>query len=132
MDAHTKPDWMTIRRDNTTSALESAYAEGLTGLTVASREGKPITRAQGGTFTEFVSCSYLGLETHPALIDAAHQALGTFGLHLSSSRSAMRPVDLPERESLLSRVYKGCGVSVLTSTPSIPLGLLPLLGSNWR
>ncbi|MBD8239245.1 MULTISPECIES: aminotransferase class I/II-fold pyridoxal phosphate-dependent enzyme [Gammaproteobacteria] len=130
MDAHTKPDWMTIRRDNTTSALESAYAEGLTGLTVASREGKRITLAQGGTFTEFVSCSYLGLETHPALIDAAHQALGTFGLHLSSSRSAMRPVYLPELESLLSRVYKGCGVSVFTSTSSVHLGVLPLLGSN--
>jgi len=130
MDAQTKQDWMTIRRDNTTSALESAYAEGITGFTVAGREGKSITLEEGGTFTEFVSCSYLGLETHPALIEAAQQALVTTGLHLSSSRSAMRPVYLPQLESLLSDIYKGCGVSVFTSTSSVHLGVLPLLGSN--
>ncbi|AZF42232.1 Aminotransferase, class II [Pseudomonas sp. R1-43-08] len=130
MDAQTKQDWMTIRRDNTTSALERAYEESLTGFTVASREGKRITLKEGNTFTEFVSCSYLGLEAHPALIEAAHQALGTTGLHLSSSRSAMRPVYLPQLESLLSEIYKGCGVSVFTSTTSVHLGVLPLLGSN--
>ncbi|MDY7065940.1 2-amino-3-ketobutyrate coenzyme A ligase [Pseudomonas extremaustralis] len=130
MDAQNKQDWMTIRRDNTSSALERAYAEGLTGLTVASRKGKRITLKEGGTFTEFVSCSYLGLETHPSLIEAAHQALGTTGLHLSSSRSAMRPVYLPQLESLLSEIYNGCGISVFTSTSSVHLGVLPLLGSN--
>jgi 7-keto-8-aminopelargonate synthetase-like enzyme len=130
MDAQTKQDWMTIRRDNTSSALESAYAEGLTGFTVVSRENKRITLAQGGTFTEFVSCSYLGLETYPALIEAAHRALGDVGLHLSSSRSAMRPVYLSQLESLLSEIYKDCGVSVFTSTSSVHLGVLPLLGSN--
>lgn len=130
MDTQTRQDWMTIRRDNTTSALEAAYEEGLTGFTVSSREGKRITLQDGATFTEFVSCSYLGLETHPALIDAAHQALGSIGLHLSSSRSAMRPTYLPQLESLLSEIYKGCGVSVFTSTSSVHLGVLPLLGSN--
>lgn len=68
-------DWMTIRRDNTTGALVTAYEEGLTGFTVASREGKRVTLQGGDTFTEFVSCSYLGLETHPALIEAARQAM---------------------------------------------------------
>lgn len=130
MDAPTKQDWMTIRRDNTTSALEIAYEEGLTGFTVVNREDKRITLKEGGTFTEFVSCSYMGLETHPALIEAAHQALKTKGLHLSSSRSAMHPVYLPQLESLLSEIYRGCGVSVFTSTSSVHLGVLPLLGSN--
>ena len=130
MAAHIKQDWMTIRRDNTTNALVTACEEGLTGFTVVSRVGKRITLQDGDTFTEFVSCSYLGLETHPALMDAVCHAMTTGGLHLSSSRSAMRPVYLPQLESMLADIYQGCGVSVFTSTSSVHLGVLPLLGSG--
>ena len=124
MDAQTKQDWMSVRRGNTTGALAKAYEEGLTGFTVTSRVGKDITLQDGGTFTEFVSCSYLGLETHSALIDAAHHAMETSGLHLSSSRSAMRPSYLPQLEELLGQVYRGSGVAVFTSTSSVHLGKL--------
>ncbi|MGF6514071.1 8-amino-7-oxononanoate synthase [Pseudomonas sp. BT76 TE3572] len=130
MDVQTRQDWMSIRRGNTTGALAKAYEEGLTGFTVASRVGKHITLQDGGTFTEFVSCSYLGLETHSVLIDAAHQAMETTGLHLSSSRSAMRPSYLPQLEELLAQIYSGSGVAVFTSTSSVHLGVLPLLGSG--
>ncbi|MCT8946931.1 aminotransferase class I/II-fold pyridoxal phosphate-dependent enzyme [Pseudomonas iridis] len=130
MDVQVKKDWMSIRRGNTTTALTTAYEEGLTGFTVASRTGKQITLQEGGVYTEFVSCSYLGLETHPALIEAAHQALNTCGLHLSSSRSAMRPQYLPQLEELLCQVYRGSAVAVFTSTSSVHLGVLPLLGSG--
>ncbi|MHC8411700.1 aminotransferase class I/II-fold pyridoxal phosphate-dependent enzyme [Pseudomonas sp. Hz4] len=130
MDVQTRQDWMSIRRGNTTGALAKAYEEGLTGFTVASRAGKHITLQDGGTFIEFVSCSYLGLETHSALIDAAHQAMETSGLHLSSSRSAMRPSYLPQLEELLAQIYRGSGVAVFTSTSSVHLGVLPLLGSG--
>jgi len=130
MDTKTKQDWMSIRRSSTTGALATAYAERLTGFTVASRVGKFITLQDGGTFTEFVSCSYLGLETHPKLISAARQAMETFGLHLSSSRSAMRPIYLPQLEELLGQIYEGSGVAVFTSTSSVHLGVLPLLGSG--
>ncbi|TPG66867.1 aminotransferase class I/II-fold pyridoxal phosphate-dependent enzyme [Pseudomonas arsenicoxydans] len=130
MDVRVKQDWMSIRRGNTTGALTNAYEEGLTGFTVASRVGKKLTLQEGGVYTEFVSCSYLGLETHPALIDAAHRALDTCGLHLSSSRSAMRPAYLPQLEDLLGQVYRGSAVAVFTSTSSVHLGVLPLLGSG--
>ncbi|RLU11346.1 aminotransferase [Pseudomonas prosekii] len=130
MDVQVKQDWMSIRRVNTTAALTTAYKEGLTGFTVASRVGKQITLQEGGVYTEFVSCSYLGLETHPALIDAAHRALDTCGLHLSSSRSAMRPSYLPQLEDLLGQVFRGSSVAVFTSTSSVHLGVLPLLGSG--
>ncbi|MEO8644750.1 aminotransferase class I/II-fold pyridoxal phosphate-dependent enzyme [Pseudomonas sp.] len=130
MYAWTKNDWMSTRRSNTSDALATAYEEGLTGFAVSKRVGKSITLQGGGTFTEFVSCSYLGLETHPELIKAARHAMESAGLHLSSSRSAMHPTYLPELEDLLSQIYKGCGVAVFTSTSSVHLGVLPLLGSG--
>ncbi|MCY1182291.1 hypothetical protein D3C76_819620 [compost metagenome] len=76
MDASNRQDWMSIRRSRTTGASAQAISEGLTGFTVAAREGKQITLESGQVFTEFVSCSYLGLENHPALIDAAKPCFG--------------------------------------------------------
>ncbi|WP_440974348.1 aminotransferase class I/II-fold pyridoxal phosphate-dependent enzyme [Pseudomonas koreensis] len=125
-----KQNWMAIRATDTSGALARAYKERLSGFTVTSRQEKHITLKEGGTFVEFVSCSYLGLETHPALIEAASAALTTGGLHLSCSPNVMRPIYLPQLEALMGDIYEGCGVSVFTSTSSVHLGVLPLLGSD--
>ena len=52
----------------------------------------------GSEAVEFVSCSYLGLESHPDLIAAATEALRRFGLHFSTSRNRGRPPYLGELE----------------------------------
>ncbi|NHB89765.1 aminotransferase class I/II-fold pyridoxal phosphate-dependent enzyme [Photorhabdus tasmaniensis] len=130
MDVKQKQDWMTIRRSRTTGALAQAIDEGLTSFTVVERHGKQITTEEGKVFTEFVSCSYLGLEHHPALIEAANQAMARTGIHLSSSRGAMRPQYLRQLEELLEEIYQGGSVAVFTSTSNVHLGVLPLLGSG--
>ncbi|PQQ26205.1 aminotransferase class I/II-fold pyridoxal phosphate-dependent enzyme [Photorhabdus hindustanensis] len=130
MNVKHKQDWMTIRRSRTTGALAQAIDEGLTSFTVVERQGKQITTEEGKVFTEFVSCSYLGLEHHPALIEAANQAMSRTGIHLSSSRGAMRPQYLGQLEKLLEEIYQGGSVAVFTSTSNVHLGVLPLLGSG--
>ncbi|MDU9390157.1 aminotransferase class I/II-fold pyridoxal phosphate-dependent enzyme [Pseudomonas sp. zfem002] len=128
--AGTDDNWMNIRRQRTSQALDSALAEGLTGFEVIARNGKQLTLVDGSTCTEFVSCSYLGLESHPALILAAQVALERIGVHLSSSRGAMSPVYLRQLEQLLGDIYAGCSVTVFSSTSNAHLGVLPLLGSG--
>ncbi|MFD2644717.1 aminotransferase class I/II-fold pyridoxal phosphate-dependent enzyme [Pseudomonas japonica] len=128
--AGTDDNWMNIRRQRTSEALGSALAEGLTGFEVIARNGKQLTLVDGSTCTEFVSCSYLGLESHPALILAAQVALERIGVHLSSSRGAMSPVYLRQLEQLLGDIYAGCSVTVFSSTSNAHLGVLPLLGSG--
>jgi 7-keto-8-aminopelargonate synthetase-like enzyme len=123
-------NWMSIRRNFTTGAAVQAVAEGLTGFTVLERQGKKVALEGCGEFTEFISCSYLGLEAHPALIEAATKAMQKTGIHLSSSRSAMRPKYLGELEVLLGEIYTGSSVSVFTSTSNVHLGVLPLLGAG--
>lgn len=125
-----REDWMTIRQQRTSDALSQAHDDGLTSFEVISREGKVLTLADGSCCVEFISCSYLGLEAHPALINAAHQALDRIGIHLSASRSAMSPVYLYQLENLLSDIYVGASVTVFTSTSNAHLGVLPLLGSG--
>ncbi|OLS61410.1 aminotransferase class I/II-fold pyridoxal phosphate-dependent enzyme [Pseudomonas putida] len=130
MPAGTDDNWMNIRRQRTSDALDGATAEGLTGFEVVARNGKQLTLVDGSVCTEFVSCSYLGLENHPALVLAAQVALERFGVHLSASRAAMSPLYLRQLEQLLGDIYGGCSVTVFSSTSNAHLGVLPLLGSG--
>ena len=67
--------------------------EGLTGHVITARDGTASGSrwSDGSAAVEFVSCSYLGLETHPDLVAAATEAMRRFGLHFSTSRNRGRP-----------------------------------------
>jgi len=49
-----------------------------------------MTLADGRKMVEFVSCSYLGLETHPALKKADIDAIERFGVQVSVARTRSR------------------------------------------
>ncbi|SDP80010.1 aminotransferase class I/II-fold pyridoxal phosphate-dependent enzyme [Lentzea jiangxiensis] len=123
-------NWVESRISRTSDSLDRAFEQGLTGHTITARRGKRVWLAEGGEALEFVSCSYLGLEEHPALIEAAEDALRRFGVHFSSSRNRMRPHYLPELEDLLGTVYRGNRAVAFTSVGTVHLGVLPLLGSG--
>jgi len=122
--------WMNIRERRTSDVTTTASGTGVTAFEVVSRKGKVLMLADGTSCTEFISCSYLGLESHPELVGAAQSALERIGVHLSASRSAMSPSYLRELEQLLSDIYGGCSITVFTSTSNVHLGVLPLLGSG--
>jgi 7-keto-8-aminopelargonate synthetase-like enzyme len=123
-------NWVESRIANASDALDRAFDEGLTGHVFTWRDGKRVRLEDGADAVEFVSCSYLGLEVHPALVAAAMAALARFGAHFSSSRNRMRPPYLAELEELLSNVYRGARVVCFTSVSSVHLGVLPLLASG--
>lgn len=125
-----RPNWVASRVSKTSDSLDRAFAEGLTGHVITARDGKRVTLADGGDAVEFVSCSYLGLESHPDLIAAATAAMSRFGLHFSTSRNRGRPPYLAELEELLSVMYAGAQVAAFTSVSNVHLGLLPLLGAG--
>jgi 7-keto-8-aminopelargonate synthetase-like enzyme len=122
------PNWVASRVSKTSDSLDRAFEEGLTGHVITARDGKQVTLTDGSEAVEFVSCSYLGLETHPDLIAAATEAMHRFGLHFSTSRNRGRPPYLRELEDLLSVMYGGAQVAAFTSVSNVHLGLLPLLG----
>lgn len=125
-----RPNWVAARVSKTSDSLDRAFAEGLTGHVITARDGKQVTLTDGSAAVEFVSCSYLGLESHPDLIAAATEAMSRFGLHFSTSRNRGRPPYLAELEDLLSVVYSGAQVAAFTSVSNVHLGLLPLLGAG--
>ena len=123
-----RPNWVASRVSKTSDSLDRAFEEGLTGHVITARDGKQVTLTDGSEAVEFVSCSYLGLESHPDLIAAATEAMHRFGLHFSTSRNRGRPPYLGELEALLSLMYDGAQVAAFTSVSNVHLGLLPLLG----
>ena len=124
----TRPNWVASRVSKTSDSLDRAFAEGLTGHVITARDDKRVQLEDGGEAVEFVSCSYLGLESHSDLIAAATEAMSRFGLHFSTSRNRGRPPYLGELEELLSVMYGGAQVAAFTSVSNVHLGLLPLLG----
>lgn len=125
-----RPNWVESRISKTSAALDRAFEQGLTGHVITAREGKRIRLHDDTEAVEFVSCSYLGLETHPDLIAAATDALHRFGVHFSTSRNRGRPYYLGELEDLLSGMYGAARAVAFTSVSNVHLGLLPLLGAG--
>lgn len=128
--ADSRPNWVASRVSKTSDSLDRAFEEGLTGHVITARDGKRVQLTDGSEAVEFVSCSYLGLESHPDLIAAATEAMRVFGLHFSTSRNRGRPPYLGELEDLLSQMYGGAQVAAFTSVSNVHLGLLPLLGAG--
>jgi 7-keto-8-aminopelargonate synthetase-like enzyme len=126
----TRSNWVKSRISKATTALDRAFAEGLTGHVVTERDGKRVRLLDGTEAIEFVSCSYLGLETHPALVAAAAEALQRFGIHFSTSRNRMRPHYLAQLEDLLADIYRGNHAVAFTSVSHVHLGVLPMLGAG--
>ncbi|HEU4412932.1 MAG TPA: aminotransferase class I/II-fold pyridoxal phosphate-dependent enzyme [Polyangiaceae bacterium] len=79
--------------------------------------GRRVTVGGKGLLS-FSSCSYLGLEFHPALVAGVHDAVDRYGTQFSASRGFLSVPLYEELESLLSRVFGGYALV----SPSTSLG----------
>ena len=74
----------------------------------------------------FASCSYLGLETHPDLIEGAIEATRYFGTQTPSSRAVLSSPLYKEVENLLKKIFPG--FQIVTQTVTLGhFSVLPLL-----
>jgi 7-keto-8-aminopelargonate synthetase-like enzyme len=74
----------------------------------------------------FASCSYLGLETHPSLIEASVEAVQRYGTQTPSSRAMLSSPLYHEFETLLNQVFPG--YTIVTQTVTLAhCSVLPLL-----
>src|SRR5689334_4959406 len=83
------------------------WEQGVNELNVIRREGKYITLVDGRRLTEFVSCSYLGLDQRDELREAAHAAIEQFGVQVSVARTRIRASIFGDLDDLLEQVFDG-------------------------
>jgi 7-keto-8-aminopelargonate synthetase-like enzyme len=87
--------------------------------------GRTVT-VNGKELLHFASCSYLGLETHPALINAAIEAVKKYGTQTPSSRAMLSSPLYKELEDLLKTIFPGYTLVAQTVTLA-HCSVLPLL-----
>jgi 7-keto-8-aminopelargonate synthetase-like enzyme len=73
-------------------------------------------RLHGRDLLSFGSCSYLGLEHHPALIEGAIEATRAYGTQFASSRGYLSAPPYLELEPLLDQIFDAHVVQVQTTT----------------
>jgi len=88
-------------------------------------EGRRIT-LKGQKVLNFSSCSYLGLELHPALKAGAEDALHRYGTQFSASRAYLSLGMYEELESLLGEMFQSPTLVAPTTTLG-HLSALPVL-----
>ena len=84
----------------------------------------------GHGFVNLCSCAYLGLQSHPAVVAAAVEALQREGvINLSISRLRLRLEILEELEAELGRLYRARAITALSASTAHS-GVLPLIASG--
>lgn len=122
-------NWAKRRIQQSRTHQELIFSLGLNELTVSRRWGRHLALPDGQELTEFVSCSYLGLETDRRLAKAAGRAALRYGVQLAAARTRVRAQPARELEELLGRIFRGHTVTFCSVT-NAHLGLMPLIGSG--
>ncbi|WP_017578528.1 aminotransferase class I/II-fold pyridoxal phosphate-dependent enzyme [Nocardiopsis kunsanensis] len=130
MTRQSRSNYILRRSQSITDMYTRSVEAGLTGHNITERSDKTVRLADGDSCVEFVSCSYLGLEDHPRMVQAVRTALDKYGTHFSSSRNSVEPAESRELEDLLGEIYPRMNALVFNSVSSVHLGVLTLLGAG--
>ncbi len=122
-----------IERADPTFAL--AFHAGVMGLSAKSVERRlvHVMDRQNGTreVVDFVRCSYLGLDNHPAIIAGAIEAIADYGsLHWSCARTRLNFGLLSDLEENLSDLFQA-HVITFSTVLAANLSAMPILASGY-
>ncbi|KXF79437.1 7-keto-8-aminopelargonate synthetase [Paramesorhizobium deserti] len=111
--------------------FDSAHYQGVMALYAHPSAGRTVRlNYNGETVVDFVRCSYLGLDNHPAIVDGAVRALREAGaLHWSCARTRLNFAGLGALEERLSELFNA-RVITYTTVLAANMGALPLIASG--
>jgi 8-amino-7-oxononanoate synthase len=98
-------------------------------VSLEAREGRRVRLPGGRWVTEFVNCSYLGLDVHPKVVAGAKTVLDNWGVNLCCARSRFSIGPNKMLEERLSRLFRGSAITFASLT-SAHLSALPLVASG--
>ncbi|MBZ4422887.1 aminotransferase class I/II-fold pyridoxal phosphate-dependent enzyme [Myxococcus sp. RHSTA-1-4] len=111
-------------------SFQAAKEAGLMDLSVRGTGRGTLALPDGREFINTCSCSYLGLDSHPEVLDGAIQILQREKtMNLAISRLRVRLSAMDELEAELSRLWRAKTV-VTTTASAASAGLLPLIASG--
>jgi 7-keto-8-aminopelargonate synthetase-like enzyme len=111
------------------AGIAEASELGLMHTHFTARAGRQVTLPGGREAVEFINCSYLGLDTHPALIEGAKRAVDEFGVHFCCARSRLTIEPNVRLEGELSDLFRGHAIT-FPSVTAAHMSVLPTLASG--
>jgi 7-keto-8-aminopelargonate synthetase-like enzyme len=109
---------------------EQAADHGLMHIRTSPTTTKTYRTDSGHEFINMVSCSYLGLNRHPRIVQAAARAIEREGIMSTAvSRLRIAPALLSEAEAALSEVFR-CEAYMTPSCFAASAAVLPVLASG--
>ncbi|MBP1880563.1 7-keto-8-aminopelargonate synthetase [Agrobacterium rubi] len=120
--------------DHAESYFSAAHHQGLMAIYAHPRQGREVDIVFDGfparRITDFVRCSYLGLDNHPAVVDGAIRALTDYGaLHWSCARTRLNFAILRDLESTLADLFRA-RIITYTTVLAANMGALPIVASG--
>jgi 7-keto-8-aminopelargonate synthetase-like enzyme len=109
---------------------EAIWDQGVNELDVVSVDGKQLTLADGRVVTEFMSCSYLGLDQRSELREAAYDTIDRYGVQMSAARTRMRASPFRELDELLTMINDEWNPVTFNSVSAAHFATLSILSSG--
>lgn len=124
-------NWLSDRINSSRPHQEKIWTREINDLTITSRtKGRGIICSEGNEYIDFMSCSYLGLERHPALIHAIKESVDKFGVQYAAARTRAKCDIFDELEVKLNTIFLNAHTVVFNSVGAAHLAVLPVLGSG--
>lgn len=108
---------------------QTAIEAGMMQVNLKTRNGKTVTLEDGRKVTEFVNCSYLGLDSHPEVVRASQEVQEDWGVHFCCARSRFTIGPNQQLEAELSEHFGGRAIT-FPSVTSAHMAAMPLLASG--
>lgn len=111
--------------------FEAAHHEGIMAIYAHPAKGRSVRLSyEDRTITDFVRCSYLGLDNHPDIVASAIEAVRAAGaLHWSCARTRLNFASIGELEETLSDLFN-TRVITYTTVLAANMSALPLVASG--
>lgn len=124
-------NWLSDRINSSRPHQEKIWTREINDLTITSRtKGRGIICSEGHEYIDFMSCSYLGLERHSALIHAIKESVDKFGVQYAAARTRAKCDIFDELEVKLNTIFLNAHTVVFNSVGAAHLAVLPVLGSG--
>ena len=126
---HTKFGNINHVKHFSTHLIDSSVENNIMHQTLRSRQGKHIAFGDYDNVVEFLNCSYLGLDVHPALTEGAKSLLDTWGVHMGNVRTRFSIDPHMQLEKELNDFF-GAHTITFASVSCTHMSVLPLIASG--
>lgn len=124
-----KKNWQKSKIQKAKLFQDKAFNE-VNELVIKSRIGRKLILTNGVTLIDFMSCSYLGLDLDPRVIQAATNSINACGVTFPAARTRAKVESFIVLENLLNKIFCDSFTIIFSTLHLAHLGILPLLSSG--